>query len=211
MNPAATPLPDIRDIVPPHPYFLPAQYLWLLLAALVLFAAGWYAAVRFRRAHKIAPLTPRQIAALRLQDLQRNIETIDPRTFGGEVCDALRVYIGSQYGLQTVRQTSPEFLNSITGSSVFSPAEQGLLASFLEQCDLLKFAKHDATLPAKQGLLEQATNFLENTGLSAGNNQPVPHPANTPTLTQQPGGPTPRASTPGVPQQQPPPLPLVPQ
>ncbi len=174
MNPAATPLPDIRDIVPPHPYFLPGQYLWLLLAALVLFAAGWWAAKRFRRSHKVPVLTPRQMAAMRLQDLQRNIESIDPRTFGGEACDVLRLYIGSQFGLQPQRQTSPEFLNSITGSSVFTPAEHGLLAEFLEHCDLLKFARHDATLPAKQGLLEQATNFLENTGT------PASHPAGSP-------------------------------
>lgn len=187
MNPAATPLPDIRDIVPPHPYFLPAQYLWLLLAAVALVAAGWWAAVWFRQTRKIAPLTPRQVAALRLQDLQRNIENIDPRTFGGEVCDVLRIYIGNQYGLHPERQTSSEFLNSITGSTVFTPAEHGLLADFLEHCDLLKFAQHDATLPAKQSLLEQATNFLEHTGPVAHIPEapPVPAPSPAPALIEQ--------------------------
>ncbi len=179
MNPAATPtptpLPDIRDIVPPHAYLLPTQYLWLLLAAVSLVAAGWWAAVWFRRSRKAPKLTPRQLAAMRLQDLQRNIETLDPRAFGGEVCDVLRAYIGGQFHLQPERQTSPEFLTSIAGSDVFTPFQHGILADFLQQCDLLKFARHDATLPAKQQLLDQATNFLENTGIPI--DQPNPSPA----------------------------------
>ena len=62
MNPAATPLPDIRDIVPPHPYVLPAQYLWLLLGAWRSLPLAGGCAVWLRRARKIrAPLTPRQI------------------------------------------------------------------------------------------------------------------------------------------------------
>ena len=165
MNPTPTPLPDIRDIVPPHGFVLPVQYLWYILAALAVFVLGWLAAVYLRRARRIAPLTPRQVAAMRLQDLQRRIEETDPRTFGGEVCDVLRAYIGSEYGLHAQRQTSEEFINTISSSTVFQPAEHKLLQEFLQHCDLLKFARYDATLPAKQGLLDQAANFLENTGV----------------------------------------------
>lgn len=185
MNPTSTPLPDIRDIVPPHGFVLPAQYLWLLLAALAVFGLGWLAAVYLRRTRRIAPLTPRQVAAMRLQDLQRRIEETDARTFGGEVCDVLRAYIGGEYGLHAQKQTSEEFINAISASTVLQPAEHKLLRDFLQHCDLLKFARHDATLPAKQGLLEQATNFLENTGVppvtasTAGTPPPLPAVAAT--------------------------------
>ncbi len=81
--------------------------------------------------------------------------------FGAAVADVLRVYIGAQYGLHPERQTSEEFLSSITGSREFSVVEHALLREFLEGCDLLKFARADATLGNKRRLLRQAGDFLE--------------------------------------------------
>ena len=162
MNPAATPLPDIRDIVPPQPYFLPAQFLWLALAAVAAVAAGWCASRSgLRRTRKIRAADP----APACRDAPGRIcsatsKTLEPRKFGGEVCDVLRIYIGSQYGLHPERQTSPEFLEfDHRPRRVFSPAEHGLLADFLEHCDLLKFARADATLPQAQ--LRAGNEFLE--------------------------------------------------
>ena len=53
----------------------------------------------------------------------------------------------------------PEFLDSIVHASVFSAQEKALLAEFLEQADLLKFARQDATAAARRGLLAQAGEF----------------------------------------------------
>ncbi len=167
MNPVATPtppplpLPDIRGIVPPQPYSLGAASLWALaiiaaLLVVVLLIRYFYR----RRAKPAPPLTPRAAAAARLLALRRKLEELDAREFGGEVCDVLRSYVGAQYRLRLDRQTSAEFLVSIAGSSVFSPLEQSLLAEFLNQCDLLKFARADATTAAKEHLLEQAEEFV---------------------------------------------------
>ena len=105
--------------------------------------------------------TPRQIAARRLQELEAQMDDLDARAFGGAVADVLRVYIGAQYGLHPERQTSEEFLASITGSRAFSVTEHALLREFLAGCDLLKFARADATLDGKRRLLVQALEFLE--------------------------------------------------
>ena len=101
------------------------------------------------------------MAARRLQELEAQIDTLDARAFGGAVADVLRVYIGAQYRLHPERQTSEEFLSSITGSRIFSVVEHALLREFLEGCDLLKFARADATRDGKRRLLAQAMDFLE--------------------------------------------------
>ncbi len=161
---APTPPPDIRSIVPPQPFYIQAGGFWLVVAgvclALALVALWWWWLRRPKRA-QVPAFTPRQVAARRLQELEAQIDTLDARAFGGAVADVLRVYIGAQYGLHPERQTSEEFLSSITGSRTFSVVEHALLREFLEGCDLLKFARADATRDGKRRLLGQALDFLE--------------------------------------------------
>jgi hypothetical protein len=167
LSPLATPSPpDIRGIVPAQPYNIPSLgVLWLAAGGTILLvAAGWLVWRHFRRSRprKSAPiLTPRDIAARRLQELAQRADSLAPRVFGVEICDILRAYIGAQFGLHPERQTSPEFLASIVDASVFSAAEKALLAEFLEQCDLLKFAQQDATGDVRGSLLAQAKEFVQ--------------------------------------------------
>jgi hypothetical protein len=165
-SPAAAPPgspADIRDIVPPQPYFLGIGAIWLALGALCLVLAGWALWRYFLRDRMRRPpprISPRALAEARLSELERQLDALDARLFGGEVCEVLRAYIGAQYGLHPERQTSPEFLESMAGSPAFTASQHGLLAEFLEQCDLLKFARHEASLEAKRRLLAQAREFV---------------------------------------------------
>lgn len=172
--------PDIRSIVPPQPFSIAAGWEWLLIASAALVLAALVLWFLLRRPKKVVTgpvLNPRQLAARRLQELEAAMHDLDARTFGGAVADVLRVYIGAQYGLKPERQTSEEFLASITGSRTFSVGEHGLLREFLGGCDLLKFARADATLDGKRALLVQAREFLE------GSAQPPPLHATPPRLT----------------------------
>ena len=172
---APTPSADIRNIVPPQPFYLAAGGVWMAVAGVSLLLAAVVFWFLLRRPKKAAPgtvLTPRQVAVKRLQELEGKMGSIDARTFGGEVADVLRVYIGAHYGLRPERQTSEEFLASITGSRTFSVVEHALLREFLEGCDLLKFARADATLDGKRRLLVQALDFLEGSAPT-----PLPVPA----------------------------------
>lgn len=177
--PGSAPPADIRSIVPPQPFSLYASWPWLAVAGgcLVLAALVFWFLVR-RRPAQLAPglrLTPRQLAARRLQELEAQMDTLGAREFGGEVADVLRVFIGAHYGLHPERQTSEEFLASIGGSRTFSVVEHSLLREFLEGCDLLKFARADATLAGKRRLLVQAREFLEGSAQT-----PPPLPPTTP-------------------------------
>ena len=182
LGPAPTPAggaPDIRTIVPPQPYYIQSVSLWLVAAVVFLLLAGavlWFLLRRPRQTISFA-LTPRQLAAQRLAELEAQMESLDARTFGGAVADVLRVYIGAQYGLHPERQTSDEFLASITGSRAFSTVEHALLTEFLESCDLLKFARAGATREGKRRLLGQARNFLDDSV------EPTPVPAEAQSLT----------------------------
>lgn len=177
---APTPPPDIRSIVPPQPFHLAAGGVWLALAGVCLALAGGVLWLLLRRPKQAAagPVpTPRQVAARQLQELEAQLHDLDARSFGGAVADVLRVFIGAEYGLKPERQTSEEFLGSITGSRAFSTGEHALLRDFLGGCDLLKFARADATLDGKRRLLVQALEFLE------GSAQAPPLAAAPPVLT----------------------------
>ena len=158
--------PDIRGIVPPQPFYVSGSFWWLAVAGVCLLLAALilWQILRPKRRPPAPPPSPREVAERRLRELEARMEHLDARTFGGAVCDVLRGYIGGEFGLATERQTSPEFLASINGSRVFSVREHHVLAEFLEACDLLKFARADATLDGKRHLLMQATEFLEHSG-----------------------------------------------
>jgi hypothetical protein len=164
VSPSPSP-PDIREIIPAQPYYIPgANLLWLALAlAGVLLVVGllWYLRRRPPAASAASRWSPREAANRRLQELERTGEALEPRLFGVEVSAILRAYIGAQFGLQPERQTSPEFLAAIIHARVFTEAEKTLLADFLAQCDLLKFAREDAGGEARRALLAQARQFLQ--------------------------------------------------
>ena len=161
---AGTPAsPDIRGIVPPQPYFVNASPWLLVLAAVCVLLAllvAWYFIFRPAAPKPGPQLTPRERAEQRLRELAARADALDPRAFGNEVADVLRAYIGGQFRLHPERQTSQEFLASVSGSRAFTRSEHVLLTDFLEGCDLLKFARADATPERKQFLLSQATDFV---------------------------------------------------
>ena len=88
------------------------------------------------------------------------METMTPYQFSIVVSDILRGYVTEQYQLPVTRQTSFEFLSMLAKSSPFSNDEKSLLEDFLNRCDLIKFARYDATIHDSQRLLEEAKQFV---------------------------------------------------
>jgi hypothetical protein len=83
------------------------------------------------------------------------------------VSDILRRYVTEQFGLPVTRQTSVEFLNALRNSSPFSEDEKSLLEDFLNRCDLIKFARYEATTSDSELLLEEAIRFVKGGQLAA--------------------------------------------
>ena len=153
----------IKDIAPPVWVF--PYPMWMVVTAGVialLLIVG--VALLIRRWIKSRPAppppTPRSIALRELERLRGQVKVLDPYAFSIAVSDVLRTYIGAAYRLHAPQQTSPEFLASISRSPKFSDSDRKLLAEFLEHCDLIKFARIDASVGDSARLLESAQAFV---------------------------------------------------
>ena len=59
------------------------------------------------------------------------------------------------------RLTSPEFLATIANSASFTESDRAMLSRFLEKCDMIKFARMDATSADNTELVESALAFVQ--------------------------------------------------
>jgi len=165
--PNASPsLPPIRDIAPPIDVFPYPLWMVIAAAAVALIVLGfftWLFVRWWKNRPAPAPLMPREQALMSLREAQRRMDEMEPYAFSILVSDILRRYISAQFGLHATEQTSPEFLASVANSPRFTDNEKSLLAAFLEKCDLIKFARIEATRADSAELLEQASQFVNST------------------------------------------------
>jgi hypothetical protein len=153
---------EFHDIAPPVDYSLIPPWLIFLGVFVLLTAIGllvWFIARALRRPTPIQ--SPRDRALARLEQMRPEIEKLNPYRFSIRVSDILRRYVTEQFNLPVTRQTSVEFLAGLSRSSPFSDDEKSLLEDFLNRCDLIKFARYEATASESQLLLEEAFRFVE--------------------------------------------------
>jgi hypothetical protein len=129
----------------------------LALAGLV----AWY----LRRTRPPAPPPPLPPAHVRARKrLQAALELLqDPREFCIRVSDALRWYLEVQLTLRAPERTTEEFLNELQASPRLTAAQKAALATFLESCDLVKFARHEPTEADLLNLHRAALNLVDET------------------------------------------------
>ena len=155
--------PEIKDIAPPIDVF-PWPMWMIVLAALgavaVLTLLAWLIARWLRNRPAPPPPSARSVALRELEKLRAQLQTLDPYAFSIAVSDALRRYIGAQFRLHALEQTSPEFLTSIANAAQFSDEDRALLARFLDRCDMIKFARIEATASDSEELLASAIAFV---------------------------------------------------
>jgi hypothetical protein len=153
---------EFHDIAPPVDYSLVPTWVIFAGSFLALTAVGlliWF--FLRKRARMSPPQLPRDRALEALAGVEQEIHQIDPYQFSIRVSDILRRYVTEQYALPVTRQTSIEFLSSLTKRSPFSMDDKMLLEDFLNRCDLIKFARYDATVSDSELLLDEATRFVK--------------------------------------------------
>ena len=79
------------------------------------------------------------------------------------VSDAIRQYIERQFRLRAAEQTTEEFLQDMTRSQRLRPTHKELLADFLTQCDLVKFARFRPGPKETEAVLAAAIRFVDET------------------------------------------------
>ena len=153
---------EFHDITGPVDYFILQPWMIFVGVATLLLLVGlatWL--IKRWRNRPAVVLTPRQRALDQLARIENEIDKLTPYQFSIRVSDVLRRYVTEQYQLPVTRQTSVEFLNALAGAATFSTEEQSLLGDFLNRCDLIKFARYDATKEDSRLLLDEANRFVK--------------------------------------------------
>lgn len=154
---------DIHDIKPPVPLAGSLMWVWWLLAAALAIAAYyWWRTRRRPAAAAAAAVVPPHVRAK--QRLQLALGLIsDPRLFCIEVSTALRVYLEERFELHAPERTTEEFLFELQSASQLLLDQKAALREFLEQCDLVKFAKFEPPEDELRRLHEAALRLIDET------------------------------------------------
>jgi hypothetical protein len=154
---------EFHDIAPPVDYSLVPPWVIFCAAFVALTLIGlivwWFLRRRARSPAVIR--SPRELALERLEAARVEIRRMTPYQFSIRVSDILRGYVTEQYDLPLTRQTSVEFLTALARCSEFSDDDKTLLTDFLNRCDLIKFARYEATTADSELLLEEAFRFVK--------------------------------------------------
>ena len=158
---------DIHEIAPPVDYSLVPPWVYYLAAIAGLCLLGliaWWIRKRSRRPRPVRSARERALDAL--EQAGDQIDLLTPYEFSIAVSDILRGYVTEQHHLPITRQTSVEFLATLAQRSPFSAEENSLLEDFLGRCDLIKFARYEATIQDSRLLLDEATQFVKGAQLA---------------------------------------------
>jgi hypothetical protein len=152
---------DIRDIRGPKG-ILPFWLLPALVVAGALLAVGGYVAWRWMRRVRVPPPPlPFEIALARLEEVRRLLNPGSVREFSTAISDIVRQYIEAAFNITATHRTTEEFLHDLLASSGAALAiHRNLLAEFLHQCDMAKFAGADLSTQIMESLHQSARSFV---------------------------------------------------
>lgn len=162
---------DIRDIKPPEE--LPRGWAWIgwLIGGLVLLAAGLWLLRRLRRrglqrdlkeipyqgplqpAHRIALEELDRIAALHL--LGKGMV----KEYYIQTSDAIRRYAEGRYAIGAMELTTWELIGEMKRTAV-PDDDSDIFRIFLEECDLVKFARYIPPAEVRETLLDRARRLV---------------------------------------------------
>jgi len=162
----------------------------VLLGALIMFlVARWW-----RRREKAAapPPPPRpaeEIALEKLEELRRDrdrmLEQGEGEAWVDGVSDAVREYFGHRYGFDGLESTTDEVVSALRERSVKGISVDEV-AALLGDCDLVKFARADATEEQTEQMLAGAFRLVRATTPRPGMAQAPPAESATPGAAEAP-------------------------
>jgi hypothetical protein len=154
---------DIRDIRGPQS-ILPVWLLPAVMAGGAMLAAVAYGVWRRHRRRRGRTPLPFEVALQRLEGVRALMRPPSAREFSVAVSDIVRSYIELGFDLTATHRTTEEFLHDLLELPDSPLARyRGLLAEFLEQCDLVKFGDMSLTLQNMESLHRSACDFVRAT------------------------------------------------
>ncbi len=148
----------------------PSRWLWIALAILAVLAAAFLALRKVLTTprtilHMAPPVPPHRIALDALADLRAKgwIEALKIEPFYVALSGIVRRYLEGRFGLRAPERTTEEFIRDALSSKKLSDAHRDLVAGFLEQSDLVKFARHAPGQADMRNALESAERLVHET------------------------------------------------
>ncbi len=165
---APTELSDIHDIRTLVEVPSSWDWLWWVLVALLTAALAYWAYTYWKKRRKTtaeAPAKPREPAHERARRrLEAALQHLhDPDQFCVLVSDAARDYLEDRFDLHAPDRTTEEFLEEVRESDILTPDQKQSLAGFLNECDMVKFAKSEPEAYELQRLQEAALQLVAET------------------------------------------------
>ncbi|HMO49885.1 MAG TPA: hypothetical protein PKE26_05835 [Kiritimatiellia bacterium] len=166
------PPPALADIKPPaaFPGRIWPRVLAMIagIAALALIAA-WLLRNGLKRKKTSAPVTrrvpPHEVALAALKALlQRGwMESGDAEPFYVELSAIVRLYLEERFDLKAPEQTTEEFIRTSSQSNQLSSDHRTLTQAFLEQSDLVKFARFQPEIEDMRNAWDAAARLVRET------------------------------------------------
>jgi len=162
--PSNQPQEDIRDIRGPK-YVHPVWALPAVLSVAALLALAVWGIWRWRRSrHRPRILLPYEVALQRLEEIRPLMIPASADKFGIAVSDIVRTYIEQRFDVTATQRTTEEFLQDLLGSANAALVQHRLLlADFLQQCDIVKFANLSVASQSMESLRQSARTFVQET------------------------------------------------
>jgi hypothetical protein len=165
---------EVRDVKPPAA--VPRDYtpLWWALAGIALLlglALGLYRFLNRGRAVAGPPPRPAHevaLAALARLRTSRLIESGQHGEFYVRLSAIVRDYVEARFHLRAPEMTTEEFLQVMQTSPQLAAEHRSLLARFLTEADLVKFARHVPSAEDEERAMEAARRFVESTAEAGG-------------------------------------------
>jgi hypothetical protein len=171
-------LEEDREQLQVHPIFgplqlpskpLPLKYI-LVIVGVVSLIAGisvyfWYRSRRRRLNGSLMVVPPHQLAYRQLQEIidENLLDQGRFKQFYERISDVLRQYIENRFGLHAPKLTTEEFLVQIAAEPSFDSGHKELLNTFLNHCDLVKFAEYQPAASEIQKTFDSCKAFIEAT------------------------------------------------
>src|SRR5207302_880534 len=136
-----------------------------VVAVGLLGAAFFYFMNRPRRQRALPPRPAHEVALAALNRLRtrRLIEEGQFEAYYVELSAIVRHYLEDGFHLRAPEMTTEEFLSAVARDGRLIAPHRRLLAEFLSQADLVKFARHLPTLKDSEAAYEAARRFVEDT------------------------------------------------
>ena len=162
---------ELAPLRPPHP--LPARIpRWIIIviaAGIIAYIMGRLSTRLWKNRTSTKPVPvaiPAHLNALReLEELRAGplMQAQQSEPFVTELSRILRCYLEARFQLNAPDQTTEEILADLTRSPILSDQQQRILNTFLQQADVVKFAKGEWEQHAMEEAFQTTRTFVQET------------------------------------------------